>query len=269
MKKAVVIATDENPDYLFYIPIINKYWQVLGWDVIYRTKLCLTPLHKFVYDSLLYEVDLKLDNERSPLLFNNLYKTVTIYQSIRLYAANYFSNYDYLMVSDADMLPLISYWNPDYDNITSYGRDLTDYHYPMCYIGMNVGNWRKVMELTGNTMLDMKRDLDVYPKAKSDKFEDYWCTDQDIITERLANFEVTRIDRGVDPNTGYPKGRIDRSAWDKSLLQKERIDAHLFRKGWEEQNFQKILKLIIECFNPSSEEITWLMEYRDNFIKLL
>ena len=145
MRKAVVIAHNGNPDYSFYVPIVNWLWRKLGWEVI------ITDISR--------EIEFKELKE---------YRTETISQCVRLYAANYYPFYDYILVSDADMIPLSNYWNPDFKDITSYGRDLTDYHFPMAYIGMNVDNWCKVMELTGRTDLDMKRDLLAHPKSLSD-----------------------------------------------------------------------------------------------------
>lgn len=261
MRKAVIISSNESDDYLFYVPIVIWLWDKLGWDVVCKMPKASTERINFVIN----QPDIKLRDESRG--FTQSYtelvgvESATQYQCLRLYAANY-CDYDYLLLSDADMIPLSNYWHPNYNAITSYGRDLTDFHFPICYIGMPVEKWKEVMMLTGNTKEDLQRDLNI--------FKNHWGTDQDIITERLnKRNDVVRVDRGINPETGYPIGRIDRSAWDKSLKQKERIDAHLFRRGYEDENFIRIMHLIINTFNPSKDEIDWLNNYRNEYCKLI
>lgn len=271
MNKYVVISSNENTNYSFFLPIVAWMWKKFGWDVI-----------SLIYDEkhaneryLNYKSNLDVSKEVS---FSECYlqkiegvRGETITQCSRLYVADEvgIEDNDYLMTSDIDMLPLSDYWNINgiEDKITSWGRDLTDYHYPICYIGMKAKEWKRVMNLKDGIEEDMKRDLDLHPKSKSDKWEEWWQVDQDIITEKLLKEDINRIDRGVATNSHYPKGRIDRGCWEKSLEQYERIDAHLLRPGWNEENFRKILNLILSVF--PNENLKWMMDYRDEYIKLM
>lgn len=281
MRKAVVISSTKDDNYLFYLPVVVWCWNKLGWHVY-----CSLP-ENYTNDVPYlnkYELIVKNCGEQfSGFVYfeEPEIRTVTIAQCIRLYAAdNIVYNkeidsksdgylYDFLMISDIDMMPLSDYWQPKENEITAYGRDLSDKHYPMCYVAANLKNWWEIMNLTGYINSDMQRDLYKREDVNSDLWNEYWQVDQNLLTEKLNQQNVVRIDRGINPETGYPMGRVDRSAWDKSLLQKERIDAHLPREGYTEHNFQKILKLIKECFNPTEEEVKWICDYRNEYLKFI
>lgn len=175
-------------------------------------------------------------------------------QCIRLYAHTCVKPDTMLMTSDIDMLPLSDYWKPKNEDITCYGRNLSREHQPICYIAMTAKNWAHVM---GN---DMKADIS--------HFGESWTTDQDIVTAKLSGFKRTEIIRPICQRTGYPSGRIDRSAWDRSLMKTERIDAHLLRPGWTPENWTKIMDLITECLHPTIEELHALHQHQRTWKKL-
>jgi hypothetical protein len=183
MNRYVVISSNAVPDYEFYVPIVRWAWKQFGWETI-----CLRPFKM------------------------NGYREETVTQVMRLYAADYRNGTDcLLMTSDADMIPLSDYWDPHPDKITCYGHDLTGYkHQPMCYIAMSASKWREVMDLTGVIYKDMHRDLEE-SKAKSDKWEEWWQVDQDIITDRLSKHSVITVDRGLETGSHLPLGRMDRA----------------------------------------------------------
>lgn len=230
-KRYVVISSNNNPDYEFYVPIVMWAWQQLGWGVINLKPFDLPP-----------------------------YKEETITQCIRLYTAILkdlngvpLEKDDILMTSDADMIPLSAYWNPDPAEITTYGRDLTDYHFPMCYIAMTKHRWGKVMNLNSNNIRElMVRDLQNTNALSEDRVK-AWVTDQDIITDRLNKFSHPRTDvsRGTDPKTGYPIGRVDRSTNCK-LPNGQLIDFHAPRKGWEHAD--KIKEVLTLAFGELPKE---------------
>lgn len=174
-------------------------------------------------------------------------------QCIRLYAHTCVKPDTLLMTSDIDMLPLSDYWKPDPREITCYGRNLSREHQPICYIAMTAKNWKAVM---GDYMYH-----DIIRVGES------WTTDQDILTAKLSDFKRKEIPRPISPMTGYPVGRIDRSAWDKSLLQTERIDAHLLRPGWTPENWNKIIHLIMDCLHPTIDELHVLHQHQRTWSK--
>lgn len=233
-RKFIVVSHDNNKDYSFFAPIVEWAWKELSWEVI------TLDANRIIKDS-------------NGLL--NKYSSSLISQCSRLFAAQlfYLNEDDYLLTSDIDMLPLGEFnhyfkYNPDV--ITSFGRDLTDYHYPICYIGMKVKKWREVMKLNGLTIIaGLERDLSAY--------ENKWTTDQDIITERLANYEVEIIPRGIN-NIGLANGRLDRSGW---ITPEKRIDCHALRPGYSPENWNKIKETLEKSFSYPD----WIDDYLKNF----
>lgn len=250
MKKYIVLSVNDNPRYLYHIPLVCWAWRKFGWE----------PLIFFVGNRKNI-VDFSL----SPLQGNVLslqshegYKSDTIAQVSRLYAACLFNGY--LMTSDADMLPLSDYWQADPEVITTWGRDLTDYHYPICYIGMRSELWKVVMKLDSeryNSLIG--RDLR--------KQANMWTLDQDLITERLnaSGIALHMVNRDTDKKTGYPIGRVDRSAW--HLNHDVFIDAHLFHDvHLDDRKFDKILQLLHLTW--PDESFQWFVDYHKEFKKL-
>lgn len=260
MNRCVVISSNDNPDYLFFLPLVSWAWKKIGWEVItiFQNKSDITNL-----------VINNLDDYAAQFGPMSEYRCETQYQCIRLYVANWIHEDYYILTTDADMLPLSDYWKPDYEKFTSWGRDLTDYHNPICYLGAPVKIWKEVMNLTGSAIHDMLRDFEANPKVNSENKVDWWGVDQDIITERLLNYSYVRQDRGIAPNSHFPLGRIDRGAWELTLQQPLRIDAHLLRPGYSDENWPRIMKLIQECFDPTAIEIEWMENYRQKYISLL
>ncbi len=233
-RKFIVVAHDDNKDYSFFSPIVEWAWSELSWEVINLNAI-------------------RVKEEAGGAL--DKYSNALISQCSRLYAAQLFflNEDDYLLTSDIDMLPLgqfNQYFKHDVDAITSFGKDLTDYHYPICYIGMKVKKWREVMNLNGLTVVKaIERDLQLY--------ENKWTTDQDIITERLKNHKVDIIPRGTLSN-GLAMGRLDRANWVK---QPERIDCHALRPGYTPENWVKIKIALKENFDFPD----WINDYVKKF----
>ncbi len=197
------------------------------------------------------------------------YESSMVTQTARLYAACEITEQAYIMTGDIDMIPLSDYWKFNDDEITVWGRDLTDYHYPICYIGMNTSNWIEVMNLKDGvrkpymTNSFIKRDLDSMPNAKSEEAIKRWVVDQDLITERLNNcgMPITKIDRGMYAN-GYPVGRVDRSAW--TLEHSQFVDCHMPRGIWKDTaTEQQMLQLLYKVW--PNENFNWFEQYTEEF----
>ena len=252
MKGTIILGVDETPKYLYYLPLVVWAWNKLGWDVVtfYRG-------HMNVAETLI--PGFRKYNIRECLGYEP-YSSATIAQVSRLYGSCVASGM--LMTSDVDMLPLSDYWNPEEGKITTYGRDLTDYHYPICYIAMKSADWIKVMNIESELYgVHLRRDLRVQ--------KNQWGLDQDIITENLIIYgeeKITRVDRGTDKRTGYPVGRVDRSNW--RLDHKQLIDAHLPHDILtNEKSFQKVLELLHHVW--PEEDFKWFINYHKEFKKLL
>ena len=59
MKKYVVIATNDNPDYYQYIPYVIKAWNKLGWKVITFLRGDKNKLDKLI-DKKIYFIIIKI-----------------------------------------------------------------------------------------------------------------------------------------------------------------------------------------------------------------
>lgn len=199
----VILAVNDNPVYTQYKELVSTMWRIFNWEPFW--------------------VDVpKIEG----------FTSVTCAQVCRIYAAALpvFTDSDFLMTSDADMLPMSDYWDPKQDHApTCWGRDLTDYHYPICYIGATAYKWRWIMNLDGMSMQTaMQRDMR--------QQKNIWCLDQDIVTEKINAYHQPPhlIDRGTDRNTGYPIGRLDRSNW-KFNGDRIYIDCHLPHAGKQKE----------------------------------
>lgn len=223
MKKTVILSTNDNPDYLLYMPYTIWAWNKLGWDTVTF----------YLGDEDKIEKD-KIDLSKNKIVVLNKiddYRDATIVQVSRLFGAMISDNdSDLLMTGDIDMIPLSDYWNPNENDITVYGWDLTGKsQFPICYISMNRKRWIEIMGLDLNDSVDnqIKIMLDKSPNPKSDDFEKWWSYDQQYITEKLLPQNRVHIDRGFDGILA--KGRADRYDWEGTKNKPNLIDAHLPR----------------------------------------
>lgn len=288
MRKYVVLAVDSNPKYCYYLPLVVFAWRSIGWDVVIFYVGQQNPRNELIMETF------DLLNSRLTLQYRNYYKLVvagidsidgykdeTVAQVSRLYACCLAHHSVFLMTSDADMLPLSDYWKIEQKALytdrngnkkhlfdptpTAWGRDLTDYHFPICYIGMQAKDWIDVMQLyklDPNEMI--RRDLkEIKPRHS------VWCQDQDIVTQRILEYgeqKFKKVNRGVDMRTGYPLGRVDRSNW--HLNHTQLIDAHLPHDILEnDASYNKVVELLQHVW--PSLDFTWYYDYHKKFKKLL
>lgn len=215
-KGTVVISTNNNPNYFYFAPFVERAWNSLGWDVL------------FMITSDVNENELNIKQSKVVSLPDiEGVRSETVAQAGRLYAANYFDEEVLLMTSDIDLLPLSDYWNPLKEDVTIYGHDLTDFgEYPMGYIAMNRQNWINKFNLTGDIKSDMSRDVNEIKTAFSDIWGERWGYDQQLALRRLKphHDQFVFINRGKTVR-GLAYGRIDRYDWEGTQNQ-EWIDAH-------------------------------------------
>lgn len=212
MKKTVILSSNDDPNYIQYLPYIQEAWNKLGWNTltfyIGNQKLQSNNTNQIIY-----------------LETNNKFRESTIIQCSRLFGG-YFIDNGIIMTSDVDMMPLSDYWKPEYDEVTCYGWDLTNYNqFPICYIAANTENWKKLIPEKNIEEL-----LNKYHYSISQNFNEWWFTDQLIITERLLAIKdkIKTIDRGTI--NGLAKGRIDRVSWyNTKLYDNQKVDAHMPR----------------------------------------
>jgi hypothetical protein len=263
-KPKVILSTDQNLDYLFYAPITCYVWEYFGFKPV------LMVLGKSEYSDLVYRYVKKYSNaEIIEIDSIPLYRDSTIVQFSRLYASCFEKNDDqYLLTGDIDMLALNSYLYRDFDKKNIFGPDLTNYyHYPICYIGMKVNDWKSLLNLEyGKFNENIIRDLSIEKLSKNDKFDDYWYTDQRFITNKINEYGIDKfniIERGFE--NGNAAKRLDKLDWNFQS-DKDYIDCHLFRNGWEKDNFNKTIDVIDSKIHKNND---WIVEYWNEFIKII
>ena len=222
--RTVVISSNDNPNYIDCLPYVQKAWNKLGWNTLtfYLGNKAINSTHQ---------------NKIVKIKKVKHYRDSTVLQVYRLFGAKYAKGL--LMTSDVDMLPISNYWQPQEDNFTVYGEDLTGYrHFPMCYISAPSELWEKIIPEKSIEEL-----LNKYNCARSKEFNDWWYTDQQIITERLKPLNPIKINRGKN-KYNLAKGRVDRCNWQNTLeIDDKKIDAHLIKAT--NPSFQKEIAKIM------------------------
>lgn len=270
MTKYIVLSVNDNVDYLYFTPLTCWAWRKMGWEpVLFYQR---APHRADPTTELEYLVFNKGDILPVSLGKIEGYRSDTITQISRLYAGCLMLREDdYLMTGDIDMIPLSDYWEPDVTKPTVWGHDLTGFrHFPICYIGAQVKQWREFMKLEGTDyQYHIQKDLMELPQAKSPDFYTYWFTDQDLVTERLKQYGTSRIDfinRGQGKH-GFARGRVDKGDGGWVLNQPELIDAHLMQQTHhKEEKIRKTMDLLHHVW--PNEDWKWFLEYTKEFKKL-
>lgn len=264
MKKYIVLGVNENPKYMYYLPLVIWAWRQFGWDAIVFNSANDTSVRVLATHGLMVRTIPK-DYNLNNILFTDVhgYKSETVAQVARLYAACVVDQDSYLMTSDVDMLPLSkNIFHYEGHRVLAIGRDLTDYHYPICYIGARAYIWHRFMKFIGHDYQSvMRRDMR--------QQKNMWGLDQDIVTEKLLAYgieNINHVNRGTDKRTGYPLGRVDRSNW--RLDHAQLIDAHLPHDILtNDASFHKVMELLHHCW--PKEDFKWFLTYHREFKKLL
>lgn len=251
--KIAVISTDNNDDYLFYLPVVAEGWFKLGYDVHVMHPIGVTsnPKYKIISDFISH---LKSEHNRLFIIkeygFTNT-DPITTVQSSRLFAAYYYDS-ETLITSDADMLVKKDIFTSD--GISVYGHDITNYEQiPMCYVSMNAYMWRAVIGIDRRYSIEsnMERIITSEPLYHE---ENKWCTDQEILTKSILKHKShNSIKRGIEPGSFLPLGRLDRYGWKHPAG--DVIDVHLPKTP--ELNYNKIAPLCGE----------WIYDYFNKYYK--
>lgn len=252
MKKIAVLSTNENPDYFFYVPIVEWAWNKFGWDIALFVTHDASQL-------------VTTNNENTEIYLIPTISGVrsgTLAQCVRHFVSDALPREDYIMVQDIDLIPLRPY-EPDLNARTIWGWELTGNSFiPVHYTGMTGDKWYDLMGCTGNLKNDMEREMKINGRAYQEKWDQYWDADWDILTQKVLaqKNKFQFVQRGMVSLGKYQsaKGRIDRCSievhpdgsyhWGYTENQEEYIDAHC------------------ENHNPSSPE-KWKM-IRDLLVKV-
>jgi hypothetical protein len=237
--KYAIISVDNNPDYYNLLPLVCHSWNKLG----YKPAIVWLADRK-VLSLMSNYIDAKI------LLRDTVpgVKDSTIAQLDRLFAAEYqgFNSDDIFITADADMVIAKDIFTHEGD-IVSYGYDLTGRsELPICYVKATASKWRELMG-----------EFTIPPKAYSDKWEDFWSVDQQLLTQRAHEYgmgKITFVDRGNNNKHGLPTGRWDRHDW--SHIPNDIIDVHMMRNNWDAQ---------IQVFERlwPGEDYSFILKFKD------
>lgn len=220
MNKVCVLSTDNNPDYYSLLPLVCKSWKKLG----YTTIVIAVDLPEHVYDTL----HLHCGGFFLPTKPIEGVKNSTLAQLLRLFAYEHFQDDDILITADADMVIARDIFTHDVSQgqIVSYGYDLTGRsELPICYVKATAAKWRELMG-----------EFTIPEKAYSERWEDYWSVDQQLLTQRAREYgmdRITFVDRGNQNKHGLPTSRWDRFDW--AHIPDSIIDVHMKRGDWHAQ----------------------------------
>ncbi len=280
---AIISSTFED-QYLFYIPISTWLWGKLDVDVI-----CFMPYLQTSDENK--KIDLINDTFRKigvkPYYVGFAapeHKKATYAQCSRLYGACLeLHENEVLITGDCDMglfnIP-DELRNPEL--ITIFGYDLVpDKQYPMCYSSGTVKQWRKVLKLEyGHTSANPNEGMylgiksyqecldELVGKIECEHFRgNQWSLDQSTLYNSLQGHNHIKLPR-ARPGTQFSAKRYDRD--DSFILDRlnlDTIDYHFNRPGYEDKNFEIILK-IIQWHYPN-ENLDWMHEYQERYKMLL
>lgn len=266
MERLVVIAANNNPDYFFYVPIVEWAWDKFGWRMAYfKTEDC--PAQVRLSSTIIRDIPI-IEGVRSG----------TSAQTVRHFAANVLPSDAYIMVQDTDLIPLKE-WNPNLEERTIYGWELTGGSFiPVHYTGMTGDKWFDLMGCTGDLAADMEREMKANGRAYKEKWEEYWDTDWDILTQKVLprKKEFIFITRGMVQlgKCSTAKGRVDRCSievkdgkyhWGYTLNQQERIDMHCENHNpAAPEKWAMIREVLVKTFG---ELPLWMDSYVSDFYK--
>jgi hypothetical protein len=217
----VIIASNENPYYLDFWPIISKVW---------KEKFNITPVLGLISDE-------NSDFEESEYGIVKKFKSVngvdTGLQSqiVRLFLPKLLNGY--CLISDIDIIPLsIKYFEDcasylTENNIVIYSSDhkecLNNNEYPMCYVSSHSESFKNIFKL------DL--DWESFVRLMKNKNQG-WSTDQKYLFEKVNEYNsqtnnVVLLKRGWSLSK-----RIDRGDWNYDPIKVSEgfyIDSHSLR----------------------------------------
>lgn len=279
--KAIISSTYDDK-YLYFIPICVWAWNKLNVDVIcfmpefLQGGTFVTGISDDLYDFHVAMNKLKLINKtikEQVLRCENIpfyapeHKEATYAQCSRLYAACLDLPEDEVLVtSDVDMC---LFKVPPYSGeFTVFGYDLVPKdQFPMCYISATVKDWRKAFDLEGKTYQQKLDEL--VGVIECEHFRgNQWSLDQGEAYRKINLTQWIFYEPRARPNTQFATHRVDRDDfyW-RDRISSELVDAHLWRPGYEPNNFNNILELLLTMY--PFEDFTWLVEYTKKYNELL
>lgn len=241
--KYVILSTDNNPEYYSLLPLACHSWQKLG----YQPVIIFANVPYSIWELIMNACPDAKSHIVHPI---EGVKDSTLAQLQRLFMGEHAPSPDDIAITaDADMVIARDVFTHDVSQgqIVSYGYDLTGRsELPICYVKATAAKWRELMG-----------EFTIPEKAYSERWEDYWSVDQQLLTQRAREYgmdRITFIDRGNQNKHGLPTGRWDRHDW--AHIPDSIIDVHMKRNSWEAQ---------IEVFQKlwPGEDHSFILKFKD------
>lgn len=173
---------------------------------------------------------------------------------------------DYLLSVDSDAWPLASApFQPSGALLDLTYPDVCDRMafptIPIGYIGAKAATWREFMKLEGPRPEDAVRELfATHPMLISGQHNG-WNFDEYHVTTMIKAWHGYPGQTKIVRRSGEPcVDRVDRIAWPANPTRKGKIDAHLLRPGWTDENWPRLRPLLAECLTP--EHLAWVEQYK-------
>ena len=260
-----IISTTYDSKYLYFLPIVTWCWNKLGVDVI-----CFVPIEKTGsdYDKISLAMEYCNNYKLSVYQFEAPeHKEATYAQCSRLYGACLdLPENEILITGDIDMA---MFKVPEYTSgaFNIFGSDLTPpKQFPICYLMATVKEWRDAFDLNGKSYQECLDGLLGSIEAESFR-GNYWCKDQEEAYNKIS--KVSRIEKvRAKEGTQFSTKRYDRDdAYILDRLSLDTIDFHLLRPGFEESNFNIIMRILE--FHYPNDNLQWIINYRNEYLKIL
>ena len=290
MTKYAISSVNENPEYLFFVPIWCAFWKRLGYDpyVITIDKNIPPPLM-----DLVSQTTEKMEGILGYLEHIEGYKTANVAQVSRLFVAanDFFEDDDYLITDDIDKFVICRRWFNQQDfskDIHIFDLDETNYtRLKIGYVGMKAKTWRDVLGieegsyrasleacLSGKLKKTNKSETYRYETQHEKEIDAGWNLDEFVLTKNLfeSDYYPDRchlITRGAN-HYGLRNGRIDRTFWKETLFQylsSQIIDVHLHRKPYDEEIWNDIKWIMSTVFDK--EKVDFFEEYKQEFVRII
>lgn len=274
-----ILSTTYDENYHFFLPLVVWSWHKIGVETICFRPQVRIPDDKLVERVHLVDAMLKRSGWRFEIFLAPEHKEATYAQCSRLYAAALadIPEDEVLITGDADMAVFGDYLlQANSGQIHVFGTDLVPPNqYPICYIAMPVKTWRQVMHITPGVPVQQYLD-ELLGHLDCDHFRgNYWGKDQETIYNSLsgngpwpfdrASWPIIKHERARIPH-GFATRRADRDGWPQAISP-DTIDAHLPRPGHTDENWSKIFNLFTTMY--PNEDLQWMEDYRNQYIKLL
>lgn len=226
IRRVAVLSSTPDLMYAPLLPLACSAWRALDYYphcILVQPSKWTSGTSRVVLDHLGPSDVSFFDSSRCPNL--SRYKPSTLAQCSRLVAAVVSNDDDYLLTSDADMLPISKRFFHQQDMSKPFhvlGHDVrTPHHFNMCYLGGPAKSWRDIAQIT-ETSLESALDRLLGKRA------DDWCLDEAMthyLLPRWSRFpEVELIHRPWTQGVGH---RIDRENWLPQMT--DAIDCHCLR----------------------------------------